>query len=524
MTMTQIAKLKSAKSSILIFLNCVFVVFSCSSKVIKKDFEKPERAAILNFDNKSSYIKAHMMDGNVYVLSEWNVKTSENRIYGKGDLLDNNRKLLIADSALSIALDSVALIETNIIEQAPAVQALTLITAVSVALTIYCAANPKACFGSCPTFYVTDEGSDRPQAEGFSSSIAPSLEARDIDALFMTHPSQKELSVVMKNEALETQVVRYVNLLAAPFDGESRILVTSAGDFRVARDFISPVRFLTAAGDRIGDILAFDGVEFFSESDSTDLATRELIEIEFSSVPEGNLGLAVASRQSLLSTFLFYQTLAYMGNSAGDWIAALQRSEGDLKERFKAISEALGKIEVYAEDSSGQWLLAGEVGETGPLATDIQIVELPPMSNARGRVKLRLARGCWRLDYIALARLESRITPLRLEPKAVYHEGELDQGALSSLTNTTEVLTMLPGDEYAMIFDLPDNYQEYEYFLDTRGYYLEWIREEWLKEENPNFAAQVIFNPEAALKTLAAEFKKVEAEMEETFWNSRYEK
>ncbi len=57
---------------------------------------------------------------------------------------------------------------------------------ISLAVTAYCIANPKACFGSCPTFYLEDEGGrepERPQAEGFSESIARVLEARDIDAL-----------------------------------------------------------------------------------------------------------------------------------------------------------------------------------------------------------------------------------------------------------------------------------------------------------------------------------------------------
>jgi hypothetical protein len=93
-------------------------------------------------------------------------------------------------------------------------------------MTAVCAANPKTCFGSCPTFYVSDGKHAMLQAEGFSSSIAPSLEARDVDALYRVHPSGREFIVTMKNEALETHFVRRVRLLAAKRPVGGRVLAT----------------------------------------------------------------------------------------------------------------------------------------------------------------------------------------------------------------------------------------------------------------------------------------------------------
>jgi len=61
-------------------------------------------------------------------------------------------------------------------------------------------------------------------------------------------------------------------------------------------------------------------------------------------------------------------------------------------------------------------------------------------------------------------------------------------------------------------------------FLESRGYYLEWIRKEWIAEENPAFLAQMFLNPEAALRRLAPQFKEVEAKMENYFCRSRYAK
>ena len=87
---------------------------------------------------------------------------------GTGRMFDINRNV-VAEGALSVALDSVALFETNVVHTAGAVAGLGVLTGASLALSAYCAANPKACFGSCPTFYVDG----RLEAEGFSSSVLP---------------------------------------------------------------------------------------------------------------------------------------------------------------------------------------------------------------------------------------------------------------------------------------------------------------------------------------------------------------
>ena len=44
-------------------------------------------------------------------------------------------------------------------------------------------------------------------------------------------------------------------------------------------------------------------------------------------------------------------------------------------------------------------------------------------------------------------------------------------------------IVALPGDAYTFTYELPENPQHYELFLSSRGYYLEWMRESWLREE-----------------------------------------
>ncbi len=79
----------------------------------------------------------------------------------------------------------------------------------------------------------------------------------------------------------------------------------------------------------------------------------------------------------------------------------------------------------------------------------------------------------------------------------------------------------LPGDEHTFVFRLPDHPDRWELFLESRGYYLEWMRSEWLPEENPARAAMMLLEPARALRELAPEFKRLEPHMERLFWGSR---
>jgi hypothetical protein len=107
-------------------------------------------------------------------------------------------------------------------------------------------------------------------------------------------------------------------------------------------------------------------------------------------------------------------------------------------------------------------------------------------------------------------------------PNRVERAGRADSAAWRALVDTSASLVTLPGDAYDLVYRLPAQPEQYELFLQSRGYYLEWMRREWLAEENLGSAAQILFDPAAALRTLAPAFKRQEPEMESRFWNSRY--
>lgn len=108
---------------------------------------------------------------------------------------------------------------------------MALITGASLGLTVYCIINPKACFGSCPTFYSWNGNKMQLQAEGFSGAVAPSLEEKDIDALYFAQSQNGYLKLKMTNEALETHVIRYADIIAIPKTKDGRVFCSTDGNF-----------------------------------------------------------------------------------------------------------------------------------------------------------------------------------------------------------------------------------------------------------------------------------------------------
>ena len=517
----------SCQSRILLCALAFAFTSGCQRAVISRKLASIEESEKLFPVQGSAYpfLKAHMKNGSVFVLKEWSFNDSVSSIVGTGSLLDLNRET-IKEGKFSILFADVAIIEANTLgSKTLPLGGLFFMTGATVIGAVYCAANPKACFGSCPTFYTWDGSKMTLQAEGFSGSIAPALEAEDVDALYHAQPSGRILPVHVKNEALETHVIRDVRIAALSRPPNGRVFKTARDEFFQATRITPPSSVLAGMHDRTSLFLSADGQEYWSLADSLNLAVRETLDLRFESPPAGPLGLVIGSRQTLMTTFLLYQTLAYMGNGVGYWLAELERGGTEAQHRASAYGEVLGKIEVLVNDGKGDWVTAGMVGETGPIAPDFYVVPLGNASAGRPlNLKVRMAKGFWRIDYVGLAALERQVQPVMLEEKDVLCLTSQQHPIGTQLHNGPKPLVQFPGDESVLTFLLPEEYAKYELFIFSRGYYLEWIRSEWILEESPEKTIEFLTDPKGYLMTMAPLYKKAEPYMEQQFWNSRYEK
>jgi hypothetical protein len=466
-----------------------------------------------SLDRKAHYLKAHLRNGELYLLSDWTVDAADRNVMGSGEHYDANRRL-INRGAVSLPIDSVALFETNVVGKSKRVASLSVMTGVTAALAVVCATSPKTCFGSCPTFYAREGDRWSLEAEGFSASVAPALEASDLDALYRVHPTTSTLTLRMRNEALETHVVRSVRLVAVPRAANARVFATADRQFWESSHVEAPLECRATEGDCRRAVREFDGIERFSPADPHDLSRHETIDLRFTPSSGGApVGLVIAARQTLLSTYLFYQSLAYLGARATAVLASVEDSGGGIPQPAAGMERLLGGIDVLVEQH-GSWRNVGSFREAGPLATDVRLLPLPPEVARSGHVRLLLARGLWRVDYVALARMDRRARPVTLSPAGIRHGEEIIP------LQSASPMTTLPGDVYDITFDLPSG--EQELFLDSRGYYLEWMRDEWIREESRLRAAMMFYTPHLALRVLAPQFKALEPQIESQFWSSRY--
>jgi hypothetical protein len=156
---------------------------------------------------------------------------------------------------------------------------------------------------------------------------------------------------------------------------------------------------------------------------------------------------------------------------------------------------------------------------------------------------------------VALVELGEDPVPVTLTPARVHRVGPgvtgepgealetPDPDALASLLDPDRHLVTDPGDHFRIGFDLPippgaastgpgsrtvsggpgsEEAPRYRLFLESTGYYYEWMRKEWMADESPERAATLFLDPERAFRELAPAFKRLEPEMEAAFWASRF--
>jgi hypothetical protein len=471
----------------------------------------------------SPFLKAHFKNGDVVVLYGWTIDATTGVVHGRGERRNMNRAQ-VAHGALSFPVSEVALFETNreTVNAGP-IAALTVVTLASVAVTVACATNPKACFGSCPTFYVSDGATDYLAAEGFSESVAPALEATDVDALWRAKISGRTAHLRVTNEALETHTIKQANLLVAPRPVGGRVVRTVDGHFVEAREFRAPSSCHADEGDCLPAVKASDDVERISTTDGHDLATREFVEVTFDgAAPSGTRhGLVIEARQGFITTYLFYQALAYMGRKAGTYLAAMEQGDASIRGHAHDLYHLLGGIDVQIRDARGAWRTIGTYMETGPLAREVQVVPLPEGASAQS-IRLVMARGHFRLGQLALVDLGRDVDPVRVPIARITTTAGNAWIAQEWLAGRSPALVTMPGDEHALEYDLPADGEGLEFFLEARGFYLEWMRQEWLREESDWKLGRLFFSPASALRELAPAYKKIEPRIEAMFWESRY--
>jgi hypothetical protein len=472
----------------------------------------------------STPVKAHLEDGSTVVYRD-GVAVAENSLLGAGEKY--NPALTDSEPVSRIPLDEVVAMESFSTDVG--VGESVLVSSLTTAGTAVAAsAVVLALFGSCPTVYSADGAVE--EAELFSSSIAPLFEARDLDRLRAQPDPDDVVTLEVRNEAMETHYINNLQLLEVVHDPDEfvvpdpdgrPVMVSSSGTIPVG-----PVRDRT--GRDVAGILARSDENAYS-TDERVIAAASASDLsdwmDFSvPVPPGSRDIAVVFRlrNSLMGTVLLYNVmLEPMGAGALDWIGSGLDEIATAVELGRWLGDRAGLHVAVRRD--GSWSEVARVPDSGPISWhDIAVPLRVRSGETRLDVRVSFMVDHWRIDRMWVASGVRDAVPRVIPLSAVTDsDGNPDSGALARLSGTdTEYLETRPGQRFFARFSVgeaPDE-RPRTFLLSSLGYYIEWIRGDWIRETNVSRT----FEPgDAALVEALGRWDDVRDGFEERFRRER---
>ena len=395
------------------------------------------------------------------------------------------------------------------------------------AVGIACAADPK-CFGSCPTIYTYEDGEEVLEAEAFSYSIAPLLEARDVDRLGARTSPDGRLRLEVRNEALETHYINHLEILEARHARDRRAYPNESGRIVSVGSEVAPLAAVDRDGaERTHELMTRDATAFASTEARIRAADGEdywdWIDLTFPRPESDEAALVLRLRNSLLNSVLFYDLmLGSRGVEALEWLGSGINRIGEAVELGRWFNATMGlRVSVMGPDG---WEPVTRVGDTGPIAWKELAVTVPVPEGTGDELHVRLGflADEWRIDYVGLADDVAR-APVEVLPVAsISRIGDSpDDEMRAKLAEPDEdYLVTVAGTALSLEFqpsaDVPD--EERTYFLSSQGYYTEWIRPEWIRTS----AATEGFSPsEEVVGHLMDRWLEEKDEFERKFFETR---
>jgi len=486
------------------------------------------RPALTDSVRVSAPVKAHLLDGSTVVYPA-GIRVERGLVHGtrsRPPAFRYGPTLRDSTPAAAIPLDSVmgfeAFWNSN---NAPASIGLTVLGTAATAVAT--AVLAVAIFGSCPTVYTDSAGTPTLEAEGFSYSIAPLFEARDVDVLRGGADSTGALRLEVRNEALETHYINQLGVLQVARAADELILPVPAGA-PVAVRGLTP---FTLARDRTGrdvgpDLVEADGRTFSTAPEVLEAVSAEdftdAIELTFPRPAGQDTAVIVLRiRNSLLNTVLLYELmLGDPGLRALDWVGRDLQQVGTAARLGQWYGRTFG-LSVAVHDG-GELRAVGRVADTGPIAWKDVAVLVPIPRGDSLRVRLSFVADDWRVDRVALAGGWRRLVPRALAPLVVADSaGRPDTAALASLRDADErYLVTQPGTRFHVRFaPAPAPADSIATFLLVmQGYYIEWVRGRWVQ---PHLSGAAFQPGTDALVEALGRWRRQAPELERRFYATR---
>jgi len=467
-------------------------------------------------------VKAHLFDGSTVVFRD-GVVVAAGKVSGQG----TRYSLTMADPmpVTSLPLDSVVGME-SFRDHDQFLKTFVVSTLATGAVTLAVAGLAVAIFGSCPTYYADSAGTYVLEGEGFSYSIAPLFEARDVDRLRIHAASDGVLRLEVRNEALETHYLNHLELVEVRHAVGEIALGDEANRLLIVAGLAAPTRAVDRAGRDIRrDFLVADGESY--RSDPQVLARAQVndlddwIEVAIPApIGADSVAIVLRLRNSLLNTILLYDImLGDPGARSLDWVGRDLEHVGPAVELAQWYQKRMG-MQIAVRDGAGFRAIA-HVKDTGPIAWKDVAIVVPVLESGTVRIRLRFPVDNWRIDRIAVAERFRRALPVVYALSAIQVGGHADTSALASLAAADgRYLETSPGQLFDASFrpGPPAAMEERTFFLASQGYYTEWVRRGWLAAPR---AAHGFVPSDTALAEAVTRWRATQDTLEARFMASR---
>lgn len=429
-------------------------------------------------------VKAHLRDGST-VLYRRGVTVAADSLVGRG----MRYGLALADSSpvTALAIADVAGMESfHRVTDVASSAALSLLGTFAVGALAGLAA--VAIFGSCPTVYSDSAGHQLLEAEGFSYSIAPLLEARDVDRLRVAPDARGQVRLEVRNEAAETHFLNHLQVLDVERLPGEAVVPDAEGRPIAARSVAALSAVRDRAGRDVSGLLAAADDEVFG-SDTARLRSavagdlHDELSFTLPAVPGDSALVLLRLRNSLLTTVLFYDVMIRaQGARALDWMGADLADLGSVVELGRWYRREMGiKVEV---ERAGAWSEVAWVRDVGPIAFEEVGIAVPVTPGAPTRVRLTFPVDSWRIDALGVGGGLRRPRFRRVPLAAALGRDGADIPAVRERLAASDgsYLETTPGQYFTAVFETGAAAAgSRTLMLVTQGYYTEWLRPSWLR-------------------------------------------
>ncbi len=476
----------------------------------------------------TSPVKAHLNDGST-ILYPRGVTIEADTVRGNGFRYAAGSSLSAPSSF--VVLDSVVGMETyqTTVRQAPTILTSTAVDVVGFAGGVLLF---KVIFGSCPTFYSDSSGVPVLEAEGFSYSIAPLFEQRDVDRLRASANPDGHLTLEVRNEALETHYLNQLELIETLHTIDEYIVPDQGGRPIALRGLHAAATARDRAGRDIAPAIAeSEGIVF--RTDSATLAgasANDLDDYIDLTIPRpknvDSVAIVLRMRNSLLNTVLLYQRiLGDPGAKSLDWVGrSLQQITGAI-DVGRWYTRRMG-MRIAVKDGA-DYRPVGRIGDSGPIAFHDVAFLVPVPSGGAGatgdsmHVRLSFIADDWRIDRIRVSTGYRRPATRAISATDVAtHDLSQSSSARRDLREADEgYVVASPGQSFTIRFEVgkepPTGVRTF--LLASQGYYNEWVRGSWIKA-----ASGKEFKPtDDALMEAIQRWRTQQSVLEREFYSTR---